>query len=268
MTPTEIQLDDLRLRAVGRLSEAQDLFSIIVLVPAALARIRTGQSVDVGIAVVELAAIALAVGAAARELRREGLQLHLVGALFQGILDRSILVRLGRRTLNAMRPAGSAAASKAVPAGGWGSVGDESEQAETAGEETAGIDWVSFLVGLVMLGEAAVRVVAGGKTFSPVLLAGMTGVILGLGNPWLERIRRRRRWIRLDDVGVRGRLSRLRRLEVRWNELAAVEVERSELRFLRVDGAVRTLRLGRYGNRDQVRAAVVREAEAAGVPVR
>jgi hypothetical protein len=272
LTPTEIQLDDLRLRTVGRLSEAQDLFSIIVLTPAALARLRAGHPLNQLIAVVELGAILLAVVAAVRELRREGLQAQLIGVLFQGILERSIMVRLARRGLKALlgRGAGAGARVRAErrPSAGEDVTGEGSIHDEDMGGEPAGIDWVSLFVGLVMLGEAAVRIANGGKTLSPALLAGTTGVILGVGNPWIERLRRRRRWIRLDDIGVRGRLSRLRRLEVRWNELAAVEAEQRTLRFLRVDGGVRTLQLGRYGNRDAVRTAVLRAAKTMGVTVR
>ncbi len=87
-----IPLLDRRLGIRGRLQALQDGVGILALVPAALARLGDGQSVDVGLAAVELAAAFGMTIAVVRDLR-DGGERHGVG--WTGILSGIVLLADG-----------------------------------------------------------------------------------------------------------------------------------------------------------------------------
>jgi hypothetical protein len=130
------------------------------------------------------------------------------------------------------------------------------------------IGWVSLLSGVALLAETFVGAALGGKLFRPSLLAGVTGVLLGLFHSPFSRWRSGRRGLRLGDDGIAARMSPLRRFRLAPEEISALRLHGSDLRPETASGTVRKIHLRRYANGDEVRAAVRSWAESHDVPIR
>ena len=183
-----------------RLQVIQDALSLVVLVPAAWARIRGGHALLLGLAVLEMAAIALALLSMIRQL-------------------------LGRS------------------------------------HEGKEIEWLNAILALVLLLEYGSRRAGGGKAIDPALLAGLLALALAV-SPRLRRRRSRRRLLTLDDEGIQARKSLLRRMRVRWADLASIEERSGAVWFVGRDGRKRKLSLRRYTNGEEIRDALARGAAA------
>ena len=130
----------------------------------------------------------------------------------------------------------------------------------------ADVDLTNLAIATALVTEWAVRVAAGHKWFSPMLLTALTGYLLAFAraktpNFILVRRHRRRRMLRVDDEGVHARVARRRAWDARWDELQAVEISGGRIRFLLENGKVRELNLRRYLNADEIRDAVVSEIQ-------
>jgi hypothetical protein len=199
----EVVLEDRVLAAARNLQAVQDVLSLVVLVPAAWARIGGGHPLMLGLAALEVVAIVLAVLSMARQL-------------------------LGRS------------------------------------HGSAGVEWLNVFFGVVLLLEYGSRRLSGGKAIDPALVTGLLVLALAF-SPVLRRFRARRRCMTMDDEGIRVRKSMLRRMKVRWADLASIEERGRTVWFVGRRGRRRSLSLRRYRNAHEIRDALARGATAMSV---
>jgi hypothetical protein len=138
-----------------------------------------------------------------------------------------------------------------------------------AGKESESrIGWVSLLTGATLLIESLVWTSQGHKLIRPPLLAGITGVVLGLLNRPLARRREGARWLRLDAEVLQWRTSRFGRCRVVATDIASLEISPDRVEVRLAGGTTRRLRLRRYANREEIRAAVLEWARSRGIEAR
>lgn len=117
------------------------------------------------------------------------------------------------------------------------------------------IDRLDLAIGVGLLLLAAHGTLEGGGVSRPDLVVGLALVAKGLV---VQRVRERfgmSRSLSIDEVGIRLRLTRFRRLELRWRELAEIRTEADRVTLVSRTGRRYTLRLRRYRNQAQIRAA-------------
>lgn len=120
----------------------------------------------------------------------------------------------------------------------------------------ARIGWLSLAAAAVLFVEWYARWSAGGKLVSPPLVSGIATLALALLHPRIQR-RKREKWsLRIDDDGISLRAGRFRRAEARWSELHAVEATPAAVRLVMADGREQRVSLRLATNRDQIAAAV------------
>ena len=127
-------------------------------------------------------------------------------------------------------------------------------------------DPLNALVGTILLVEYAVSLSGGGKRFTPTLLTALAYWALTLLGPHLQERSRRRRRLTIDEDRITVRVSRLRTFRIAWADVGGIVGQDRSLRFTMKDGSQRTLSLGRYGNRDEIRSAVARGAAKVSIP--
>ena len=132
-------------------------------------------------------------------------------------------------------------------------------------EKPAGISWLNLAAAAVLLVEWYVERRAGGKLFSPELLSAFTAGALAVLHPVIQRRRRDRRVLRIDDAGITIQTSRFRRFSAAWSELRAVDAAPDALRFVSAGGRERRVRLRMIINRAEVVDAVAAAAGRMGV---
>lgn len=117
---------------------------------------------------------------------------------------------------------------------------------ELRGHERIGgrVDALNAFTAVVLFLEYGLSVSAGGKHFSPTLLAGMTALVLALAAGRLRERRARRRRLVIDDDGVALMRRRRRPRRVAWSELRAVRATSRELTLERADGGTLELPCG------------------------
>jgi hypothetical protein len=133
------------------------------------------------------------------------------------------------------------------------------------GEEPARVSWLNLLAAAVLQGEWYAAWSGGGKLVSPVLLSGITAAVLAFMHPVIQRRRRERRALRIDDDGITLSMGRFRRYSARWSELRALSAEADALRFVRTGGGERRVSLRMITNRAEVSRAVADAAERMGI---
>ena len=140
---------------------------------------------------------------------------------------------------------------------------------ELRGQGTSShIGWLNIAAGVALLTEWGVSISEGAKLVQPSLLAGALSLALGILHGKIQRVRRARRRIEIDDLGIRSWLNPFRRLRVEWSDLRSVSLEPDTIAFETTAGARRRLPLRRLNNADQVTAAIVDACRAHGVTVR
>jgi hypothetical protein len=89
-----------------------------------------------------------------------------------------------------------------------------------------GIDWVDIAAGFVLVAEALEHWHVTHHVQRPTLLSAIATFALGLSHGRIAAARARKRVLRVDDNGifVAGRPFKVRKLDVRWSEVASVEV--------------------------------------------
>lgn len=132
-------------------------------------------------------------------------------------------------------------------------------------EKPAGISRLNLAAAAVLLVEWYVELRAGGKPFSPELLSAITAGVLAFLHPVIQRRRRERRALRIDDAGITLQTSRFRRFSAAWSELRGVDAGPDALRFVTADGRERRVRLRTIINRAEVVEAVAAAAARMGV---
>ncbi len=137
----------------------------------------------------------------------------------------------------------------------------------TAGEpeKPARISLLNLAAAAVLLLEWGIERRAGGKLFSPELLSAIVAAGLAFLHPVIQRRRRERRSVTLDDAGITIRTSRFRRFFAAWADLRAVDAEPDALRFVTADGRARHVGLRMIANRAEVADAVAAAAARRGV---
>jgi hypothetical protein len=120
----------------------------------------------------------------------------------------------------------------------------------------ARISWLNLAAAAVLFVEWYAQWSAGGKLISPPLASGFTALALAFLHPLIQR-RRREKWsLRVDDGGISLRTGRFRRAEARWSELCTVDSTRDAVRLVTADGREQRLSLRMATNRDEIAAAV------------
>ncbi len=125
--------------------------------------------------------------------------------------------------------------------------------------------WIDLMAAAMLFAEWADRLAHGHKWFSPVLLTAVVTLAVGLANRPLGRIQERRRFLSLDDEGLRFRLNRFRSFRLAWSEVASIEKEGEVVRIHGHDGRVRRIPLGRLDNGEEVARALAEAAADRGV---
>ena len=131
--------------------------------------------------------------------------------------------------------------------------------------EPAGISWLNLIAAAVLLVQWYVELRGGGKLVSPELLSGIVAGALAFLHPVIQRRRRARRSLRIDDAGITLAFGRFRRFSAAWSDLRAVDATPDALRFVTADGREQHVSLRMLGNRDVVAEAVRAAAERRGV---
>jgi hypothetical protein len=131
----------------------------------------------------------------------------------------------------------------------------------------AGIGWVSLLGGAACFLEWGSRLPTGGKVVSVMLLTGIVNLAQGIFQPFIERRRNERRYVRLSDEGLDARLSRLRHFQAPWSGVERVERDAAGLVVHARDGRRCRLSARRYRNFAALEGAIVCHAAAHQVRV-
>lgn len=132
-----------------------------------------------------------------------------------------------------------------------------------AGKESQSrIGWVSLLTGATLLVESLVWTAHGHKLIRPPLLAGITGVVLGLLNRPLARRRESARYLRLEADVLQWRASWLGRCRASPTDIACLAISPNRVEVRLKHGGARRLSLWRYANREEIRTAVLEWARS------
>jgi hypothetical protein len=99
----------------------------------------------------------------------------------------------------------------------------------------------------------------------PQFLAAVTTLGLGLFHGRLHAMKKKRRYVKLDETGVEVRTGPFRKIKATWGELRSIHLSDHRAVFHRNDGRRHTIGLRLLANRDDVRQALHEHARAAGV---
>jgi hypothetical protein len=133
------------------------------------------------------------------------------------------------------------------------------------GQTHSRFGWFDLAAGGFLIFEAFHGAVHKPGYLRPQFLSGVVTIGLGLFHERFHALQKRRRYLKLDEDGLEFRLTRFRRLTLRWEELTAVEVGGSVAIFHRSDGKRHRVRLNLLHNADEVRRGIAEHARAAGV---
>jgi hypothetical protein len=136
---------------------------------------------------------------------------------------------------------------------------------------SSGINLVGVFGGLATVVEGLHRLHRANFTFGRphfalgvfTIFAGIMTTAMGL---LMERLEHRRA-LSITDDGVRMRLNRFRRFDVKWAEVTGLRIDDKKAELLRATGSARTVPLARLVNRDEVRDVLVEAARSRGVNV-
>lgn len=136
---------------------------------------------------------------------------------------------------------------------------------------SAGANLVGIFGGLVAVTEGVNRLHSaqftfGHKHFALGVLTIFAGLLTSFIGVMAERLENRRA-LSLTDDGVRMRLNRFRRFNVRWADLAELQMSAGQARLVSTNGRAHVVPLGRLVNRDEVSEALVEAARERGVRV-
>lgn len=127
------------------------------------------------------------------------------------------------------------------------------------------ISWLNLIAAAVLLAPWYLELRDGGKAFSPALVSGIVAGGLAFLHPVIQRRRRSRYVMRIDDAGITLAWGRFRRISAAWGDLRAVDATPGALRLVMADGRERRVSLRMLANRDEVAAAVASAAERKGL---
>lgn len=130
------------------------------------------------------------------------------------------------------------------------------EARQRSGARHGRVSWLNLAAAGVLFVEWYARWSAGGKLVSPALVTGVATLALAFLHPLVQR-RRREKWsLRLDDDGIVLRSGRFRRAAARWSELRSVDATRDAVLLRTADGREQRFSLRLAENRDEIAAAV------------
>ena len=130
---------------------------------------------------------------------------------------------------------------------------------------SARIGWLNLIAALILLGEWYGEWSGGGKLFSPELLSGVLADALAFLHPVIQRRRRARRSLRIDDASIALSLGRFRRVSAAWADLRVIAASPDAMRWVTADGREHHVSLRRFGNRAEVAEAIAAAAELRGL---
>lgn len=127
---------------------------------------------------------------------------------------------------------------------------------ELASDRTSGVDWSKIWAAGVLFAEAAERWHSRHRIAGPAILTGLVTLGLGIFSPWFAARAERRRTLRLapDHLYVGG--AKFQRFQVRWDEIAAIELTATHATIRTKRGRRRRLDLGDLDHASAVRAAL------------
>lgn len=108
--------------------------------------------------------------------------------------------------------------------------------------------------------------IPGHKHFALGVLTTLVGVLTLVVGLFAERIERLR-VLEVSDTGIRMRLSKFRRFNVRWDDVAEVRLSEREAQIITTTGASRVVPLARLVNRGEVREVLTAASHARNVTV-
>lgn len=137
--------------------------------------------------------------------------------------------------------------------------------------QQGGWSLVGVLGGVATITEGLHRLqtaqfIPGHKHFALGLLTTLVGVLTLVVGLFAERIEHLR-VLEVSDAGIRMRLSKFRRFNVKWTDVAEVRLSEKDARIITTTGASRVVPLARLVNRDEVREMLIVAAHARNVTV-
>jgi hypothetical protein len=127
--------------------------------------------------------------------------------------------------------------------------------------------WISALAGVVLMLEGMSRMYGPrGHASWALTLNGVALLAVAIAAPWLEKRRRARRFLRLDDDGAQYRRNRLRFWRVSRADVVYCAIGTDEAVFHTTRGRTFRVDLADLHNRDEASAALRSWAAAHGIP--
>lgn len=135
---------------------------------------------------------------------------------------------------------------------------------------TPGIGWLNLTIGGVLILESLLQTHEGHKWFTPALLTGMVSIMLGVFQGRIRTAKRNRgqRSMRVTDEGIAIRFGKFRRFDRAWADISTIEREGDVFIITPRTGKAVKVKLKRYGNRDEVEAALRAATESHRLAIR
>lgn len=129
----------------------------------------------------------------------------------------------------------------------------------------AAVGWFDLAAGGLLIFEAFHQPHVKPGYMRPPFVSGVVTIALGLFHGRLRAFQLRRRYLKLEAGRVEGRLGPFRRFNFATAELKSVDVSEETVVLQPKDGQPRMIRLGRYGNKSEIREAISSHARATGL---
>lgn len=119
-----------------------------------------------------------------------------------------------------------------------------------------GPEWFDVAAGVLLILEAVHTTHPGGKPLyaHALLYVGVLTLLTGLAHGFLASRGSKRLFIQLDGAGIRARLSRFRKFDLAWSNVADVQIHDDAI-VLVSEGKEHRIALGRYVNASEIRKA-------------
>jgi hypothetical protein len=99
----------------------------------------------------------------------------------------------------------------------------------------------------------------------PQFYSGLVAIGLGLFHHRLQRLQQRRRYLKLDETGIEFRFGPFRKLDLKWNELASMDLNEQKVVLHRTDGRSHSIRLSWFRNSEAAYRALCGNPAAAAL---
>ncbi|MEP7087381.1 MAG: hypothetical protein ABI884_08595 [Gemmatimonadota bacterium] len=134
---------------------------------------------------------------------------------------------------------------------------EKSPASSAHAHEHSGPEWFDVVAGVLLILEAVISTHPGGKPLyeHAILYLGIVTLFTGLAHGVLSGFSWKRRFVRVDDAGLRARLSPFRKFNVAWSDVIDIRLgERSVIVVTKEES--HEIPLSHYGNAIEIRTAV------------